>query len=61
MTQRELAEKDRKTETTISRWVNGSRTPFATDYPYFQKLCNAHATICWIVEYSNKNRNTRSK
>lgn len=38
MTQRELAEKTGKTETTISRWVNGSRTPFATDYPILSKV-----------------------
>lgn len=32
MTQRELAEATGKTETTISRWVKGSRTPLATEY-----------------------------
>lgn len=37
MTQRELAEKTGKTEVTISKWVKGNTTPFATDYPILSK------------------------
>ncbi len=37
MTQRELAEATGKTETTISRWVKGSRTPLATEYTGLSK------------------------
>ena len=32
MTQRELARKIEKTETTVSRWINGNRVPLATDF-----------------------------
>lgn len=37
MTQRELAEKTGKTEVTVSKWVKGNTTPFATDYPILSK------------------------
>lgn len=45
MKQKDLAEKLGTTETSVSRWVNGSRSPSAQQLETILKLFNSHIEI----------------